>query len=172
METTAAAQGPILGNNRKNLRGRRYLAGWALAAALVLLCACGELRPPPAAFDPQGYAPMDFQDLLQPGRTGWHDGQLVRVKAYFWQFLDYDPAMVRNYLTMARHPLGWTQLNWFAVYGSEEMKGYYDLAALDTSRLHLYRPKRLEPLLLYGQISSLGQGLYLHVHHLEKVAED
>jgi hypothetical protein len=115
---------------------------------------------------------MDFQDLLQPGRTGGHDGQLVRVKAYFWQFLDYDPAMVRNYLTMARHPLGWTQLRWFAVYGSEEMKGYYDLAALSPEQAEKYKINRLAPILIYGELSPLKPGVFLRVHHIEKIEEE
>jgi hypothetical protein len=52
------------------------------------------------------------------------------------------------------------------------LQGYYDLAAVDAARLELYQPKRLEPILLYGQLASLGPGFYLHVHRLEKVGED
>ena len=160
---------------RKAGRYRRalpYLLGACLAAGLALLCACGELRPLPPAIEPQGYTAIEYQELLNPRQAGLQAGQMVRVKAYFWQFLEYDPAMVRNYLSLARHPLGWPRLRWFAVYGSEEMKGYYDLAALDASRLDMYKLKRLEPIMLYGEISSLGTGLYLHVHHIEEIRED
>ncbi len=144
----------------------------AAIASLALLCACGELRPAPATFEPQAYTPIEYQALLNPGPAGLRDGRLVKVKAYFWQFLSYDPAMVPNYLTLARHPAGWLQLRWFALYGSEEMKGYYDLAALDESRLHLYRLKRLEPVMVYGKFCRLTPCYYLHVHHIEKIVED
>jgi hypothetical protein len=152
---------------------RALLASAALlGGAGPVIFACGELRPVPPAFEVQSYAPIEYQDLLNPRQAGLQAGQMVRVKAYFWQFLDYDPAMVRNYLSLARHPLGWPRLKWFALYGSEEMKGYYDLAALDASRFHLYRLTRLEPVLVYGQLSSLTPGYYLHVHHVEPMLED
>ena len=149
----------------------RRLAG-CLAVGLTLLCSCGELRPLPPAIEPQGYTAIDYQEMLHPRRAGLQAGQMVQVKAYFWQFLDYDPAMVRNYLSVVPHPLGWPRLRWFAVYGSEEMKGYYDLAALDASRLDMYKLRRLEPIMLYGELSSLGTGFYLHVHHIEEIRED
>ena len=72
-------------------------SGWL---GVILLCsllgfsACGELRPHPAAFDPQAYTPIAYRDLLAPGPAGLQAGQQVRVQAYFWQYLDYDPAMV------------------------------------------------------------------------------
>jgi hypothetical protein len=172
MKTAALSPGPTTGKSGQPRRTRLRLLGVGLGAVLALLCACGELRPLPGGFEPQAYTPIDYQDLLNPPRAGLSDGRMVRVKAYFWQPLDYDPAMVRNYLTMARHPLGWPKLHWFALYGTEDMQGYYDLAAMDASRLKLFQPKRLEPILLYGQLSSLGSGFYLHVHHLEKVPED
>jgi hypothetical protein len=150
---------------------RRYYLGAVLAALLALLSSCGELRPPAAAFEPQSYTPIAYQDLLQPRRANLHDGQLVRVQGYFWQTLDYDPDMVRNYLNLARHPLSWWKLRWFAVYQNEDMQGYYDLAAMDAARLELFKAKRLEPILIYGQLASLGPGLYLHVHRLEKLRD-
>jgi hypothetical protein len=172
MKFTAAGNCPSPGKPGKFRRGRRHLLGACLAVSLALLCSCGELRPLPAAIEPQGYTAIDYQGMLYPRQAGLQAGQMVRVKAYFWQFLDYDPAMVRIYLSVVRHPLGWPRLRWFAVYGSEEMKGYYDLAALDASRLHLYKLSRLDPIMIYGQLSSLGPGFYLHVHHVEKMVED
>ena len=104
--------------------------GAFLAACLLLAGACGELRPVPEASRPRPISPSTIQELLDPAKAGLKDGELVRVKAYFWQYLDYDPAMVRNYLTLPRYPIRWYRLRWFAIYGSEQMTGYYDLAAL------------------------------------------
>jgi hypothetical protein len=160
---------------RKAGRHRRMLPcllGTCLVAGLALLSACGELQPLPPAIEAQDYRPIEYQELLNPRQAGLQAGQLVRVKAYFWQFLNYDPAMVRNYLSLTRHPLGWPRLRWFALYGSPEMKGYYDLAALDQSRLYLYKLKLLEPIMVYGQLSSLGSGFYLHVHNIEEIRPD
>ena len=172
MKTLFRGHVPTTRKARKFRGARQYLLGAFLAAVLALLWSCGELRPPPAPFEAQAYTPIDYQALLNPRRAGLHDGQMVRVQGYFWQLLDYDPDMVKNYLSLARHPLGWWKLRWFAVYQSEDMQGYYDLAAVDASRLELYQPKRLEPILLYGQLASLGPGFYLHVHRLEKIGED
>ena len=167
MKATACDPGP------RNLhRPRLFLLVGGLAVVLALVSSCAELRPLPAATEPQAYTPIDYQALLHPRQAGLQDGQLVRVQAYFWQFLDYDPDMVRNYLGLVRHPLGWPRLHWFALYGSEEMQGYYDLAALDASRLHFYQLHRLEPIMIYGQLSSLGPGYYLQVHHLDKLGQD
>src|SRR5512139_3942855 len=113
--------------------GSRGSAGF-LGLGVVLLCsllgltACGELRPHPAGFDPQAYTPIAYRDLLAPGPAGQQAGQQIRVRAYFWQYLDYDPAMVRNYLTLLRYPVRWYQLRWFATYDTADMAGYYDLA--------------------------------------------
>lgn len=151
------------------------LSGWL---GVILLCgllgfsACGELRPQPAAFDPQVYTPVEYQDLLAPGQAGLHAGQQIRVKAYFWQYLDYDPAIVRNYLTLPRYPIRWYRLRWFATYGTTGFTGYYDLAALTPEQADRFKLKRLEPVMLYGELSRLGQGLYLQVFHIAPIAED
>ncbi len=147
--------------------GRLLLLG-ALAAA----CACGELRPLPAAVDPQEYTPIAYQELVAPGQPGLHEGQKIRVKAYFWQALQYDPAVIRNYLTLPRYPLRWHALQWFAIYGSEDMTGYYDLAAMTLEQEKLYDLHRLDPILIYGELSPLKPGLFLQVHYIEKIVED
>ena len=145
---------------------------------VILLCgllgfpACGELRPHPAAFDPEVYTPIEYRDLLNPGPAGLHAGQQVRVQAYFWQYLNYDPAIVRNYLTLFRYPIRWYQLRWFATYGTADLTGYYDLAALTPEQADRYKFKRLDPVMLYGELSRLGSGLFLQVFHIEKIAED
>lgn len=153
---------------------RRGPDGWwlLLLGGLWLACACGELRPLPAAVDPQEYTPIEYQELLAPGQPGLHAGQKVRVKAYFWQDLLYDPAVIRNYLTLPRYPIRWYELRWFATYGSDDMRGYYDLAAMTPEQEKLYQLKRLDPILIYGEMSVLKPGLYLQVHHIEKITED
>ena len=157
-------------------RSRRpACSGWL---GVILLCsllgfsACGELRPHPAAFDPQAYTPIAYRDLLAPGPAGLQAGQQVRVQAYFWQYLEYDPAMVRNYLTLFRYPVRWYQLKWFAIYDTADLTGYYDLAAITPEQADRYKFKRLDPVMLYGELARLGQGLYLQVFHIEKIAED
>ncbi len=112
------------------MKASGFLGGIILAGCLVWLSACGTLGPVPAPIEPQAYRPIDYQELLDPGKAGLKAGDLVQVKAYFWQYLTYDPAMVRNYLTLPRYPIRWYQLRWFALYGSERLKGYYDLAAM------------------------------------------
>jgi len=143
-----------------------------LAVSLGLVGGCGQLRPLPATFEPQDYTPITYQELLAGGHAGLQAGQKIRVPAYFWQFLTYDPAMVRNYLTLPRYPLRWYRLQWFATYGSPQMKGYYDLATLDKEQLRRYKLHRLDHIMVYGELSALPPGLYLRVHHIEKIEKD
>ena len=152
--------------------GRSGWLGVFLLCSLLGFPACGELRPHPAAFDPQVYTPIAYRDLLAPGPAGLKSGQQVRVQAYFWQYLDYDPAMVQNYLTLFRYPVRWYQLKWFAIYDKADLTGYYDLAAVTPEQADRYKLKRLDPVMLYGELARLGQGLYLQVFHIEKIAED
>jgi len=146
--------------------------GVIILGGLLGFSACGELRPPPAVFDPQTYTSIEYRDLLAPGESGLHAGQPVRVKAYFWQYLDYDPAMVRNYLTLLRYPIRWYQLKWFATYGTPDLTGYFDLAAVTPEQAEAYKLKRLDPVILYGELARLGPGLYLQVFHIEPIVED
>jgi hypothetical protein len=139
---------------------------------LLGICACGQLRPHPATFDPQDYNLIEYQDLLAPNLTGHHAGEKIRVKVFFWQYVDYDPAIVRNYLTLPRYPIQWYQLRWFATYCTDDLKGYYDLAAITPELAKKYKLQRLEPVLLYGEFSQLGSGLFLQVFHIEKIVED
>jgi hypothetical protein len=143
-----------------------------LAGGLLLASACGELRPLPAPIEMEAYKPIEYQDLLHPAQAGLQEGELVRVKAYFWQYLLYDPAMVRNYLTLPRYPIRWYKLRWFAVYGSDQMTGYYDLAAISPELAEKFKNiKRLDHILIYGELSPLRPGVYLQVHYLEKIEE-
>jgi hypothetical protein len=150
-------------------------AGWLM---VLLLCgllgwtACGTLRPQPATFDPQDYQQVAYQDLLAPGPAGLHAGQKIRVKACFWQYLEYDPAMVRNYLTLPRYPIRWYQLRWFATYGTDDLTGYYDLAAITPEQAGKYQLHRLDQVWLYGELSRLSPGLFFQVFHIDKIIED
>ena len=157
-------------------RSRRpACSGWLgviLLCSLLGFAACGELRPHPAVFEPQTYTPIAYRDLLAPGPAGLQAGQRVRVQAYFWQYLEYDPALVRNYFTLLRYPVRWYQLQWFATYDTADMTGYYDLAAVTPEQAEQYKLKRLDPVMLYGELARLGPGLYLQVFHIEKIAED
>ncbi len=144
----------------------------ALFLAGLTLAACADIRPVPATLNPEEYTAISYERLLKPDAT-LRDGDKVRVEAYFWQYLDYDPALVRNYLTMARHPIAWPKLDWFALYGSEDMKGYYDRATIDAALRPRYPLHRLDHVMVYGELDSLGAGgYYLHVHHIDSITED
>ncbi len=143
-----------------------------LLLSLILTTACAQIRPVPAAFEPRDYRSITYEELLHPEKTGLKDHEKVKVDAYFWQYLNYDPAIVRNYLTRIRHPLAWRKLEFFALYGEQDMKGYYDLAALDEALRPRYPLSRLDRVTVYGELDSLGWGYYLHVHHLEKITDE
>jgi hypothetical protein len=166
--TGAASPGPAGGAGR----GARFLRILLALAVCQAASACGELRPAPRNFAAQAYRAIEYQDLLNPAQAGLKAGDLVRVRAFFWQYLTYDPAMLRNYLTLPRYPVSWYRLRWFALYASEKMEGYYDLAALSPEQEKQYKLKRLDHLLIYGELSPLKPGLFLRVHHLEKIQED
>lgn len=143
-----------------------------LAGVVWWTAACGQLPPLPAQMEVESYAPITYQDLLAPGTANLQAGQKIKVPAYFWQYLTYDPAMVRNYLDMLRYPLSWYRLEWFATYGTSDLQGYYDLAALDPSLVKPNQPRRLDHIMIYGELASLGPGLYLRVHRIERIEED
>jgi hypothetical protein len=147
-----------------------FIVAAALWAAL-LSSGCGEIRPVPAAVQPQDYRSITYQQLQES--AGLKNGEKVKVAAYFWQFLEYEPDMVRNYMTLVRHPLAWYRLQWFAVYGSPEMKGYFDRLVMEPEQRKEYKLKRLEHITIYGEMSELGAGLlYLQVHRIERIQTD
>ena len=94
------------------------------------------------------------------------------MQAYFWQYLDYDPAIVRNYLTLFRYPIRWSQLKWFSIYDTADFTGYFDLAAMTPEQAEQYKLKRLDHVMLYGELAALGSGLYLQVFYIEPITED
>jgi hypothetical protein len=148
---------------------RRFLL--LLLFATLLLTACGSMRPVPAEFHPSAYTPIDFEQL--PLNTNLHAGELVRVEGYFWQFLYYDPAPEYYYFSQLKYPRRWGELEWFALYQKADMQGYYDRAAMSNLQRLQFGPKRLDHLIIYGEMVRLGGStLYLLVHHLERVQPD
>jgi hypothetical protein len=146
-----------------------------LALLMGLAGGCGHIRPAPEGFNPEEYSPVAMHQLQAPRKAGLAPGQKVRVEGYFWQYLDYDPAMLANYATMVRRPLAWSRLRWAALYQESQMQGYYDRLALTRQQQRDWPLKRLEQVRIYGQLAPLGFGvLYLQVHHLERLdpAED
>jgi hypothetical protein len=156
--------------------GSRTRAGGGLGALLAglvwLLAACGQLPPLPAQVELESYAPITYQELLAPDAAKLQAGQKIKVPANYWQYLTYDPKIVRDYLDMIRHPLSWYRLQWFATYATPDMRGYFDLAALDPSQKKTYQLHRLDHIMIYGELASMGPGLYLRVHHIDKIEED
>jgi hypothetical protein len=137
--------------------------------ALLLLTACGTIKPVPANFDPSAYTPIDFELLLTPQSSSLHSGQLIRCQAFFWEFLTYDPAPRYYYFNQLRYPVSWRDLEWFALYKDSDLKGYFDRGVMSYAQRLEFKPKRLEPLIIYGELVPLGGSqLYLQVHHLER----
>lgn len=145
---------------------------WLLVLLMGLAGGCGHIRSVPASFHPEDYTPVTVQQLQAPRKAGLASGQKVRVEGYFWQYLDYDPAIVPNYVTMASHPVAWSRLRWAGLYQQRQMQGYYDRLALTRQQQQDWPLRRLEHVRLYGQLTPLGFGvLYLQAHHLERLEE-
>lgn len=148
------------------------LAPTLLWFLLLITGACGQVRPVPPELHLAAYTPLALE-RLQRQAPGLQAGQLVRVQAYFWEFLSYDPVPQHYYLNNLRHLRRWRDLEWFALYQDAAMHGYFDLAAMSYEQRLQFQPTRLEPLLLYGELVPMGGGrLYLQTHHLERVVVD
>ncbi len=140
---------------------------------LLHLTACGTVRPVPADFDYGAYTPVDFELLLAPQSSRLQAGQLIRCQAFFWEFLTYDPAPRYYYFNQLRYPGSWGDLEWFALYKDSDLKGYFDRGVMSYVQRLEFKPKRLEPLILYGELVPLGGSqLYLQVHRLERIVID
>ncbi len=143
-----------------------------LLFGLLSLTACGSMRPVPASFNQADYTPIDF-DLLRRDAGSLHPGDLVRCQAYFWQFLTYDPSPGHYVLNHLRHPFSWGDLEWFALYRDVNLQGYFDRGAMSHRQRLDFDPKRLEPIVIYGELVPMGRNrLYLLVHHLERLERD
>ncbi|AEB09450.1 hypothetical protein [Desulfobacca acetoxidans] len=136
--------------------------------ALLLIAACGQVRTVPADFNPNAYTPVDFAQLLEPGKSRLSAGQLICCQALFWEFLTYDPAPVYYYLNQLRYPFSWGALEWFSLYQSSDLQGYFPRAAMTYAQRLDYAPKRFDPIIIYGELVPLGgRQLYPQVHHLK-----
>jgi len=145
-----------------------------IVVLITLLALAGACSTPPAvppAFEAEAYRPISFDDLVTS--TGITPGDKVVVPAYFWEQLNYDPLMVRQYASLAGHPRPWRQVRWYAFYGSPQMHGYCDRVVMNPDQIKSPGYKRLDHLRLYGEVASLGgRAVYLRVQHLEKIEED
>lgn len=134
--------------------------------------ACGQVRPLPSEWNPADYTPIELEHLRRPA-PGLQAGQLVKFHGYFWEFLNYDPVPQHYYLNQLRYPIRWQDLEWFALYEKAALQGYFDRAAMTFKQRSEFHPKRLDPLILYGELVPLGGGrLYFQTHHLEQVTVD
>ena len=70
------------------------------------------------------------------------------------------------------YPVRRYQLKWFATYDTADLTGYYDLSAITPEQANRYKLKRLDPVMLYGELARLGPGLYLQVFYIEPIVED
>lgn len=148
--------------------GNKWIYLGIFLLGMLWEAACGQVRPVPSAWVPDDYTPIEYSQLQTGDRT-LTAGQRVRCRAYFWQFLVYDPAPGYYYFDQLRYPLSWGSLEWFALYGSPDMRGYYDRAAMDHLQRINYQLKRLDPIILYGELVPLGgRQVYLRVHHIQK----
>jgi hypothetical protein len=135
-----------------------------------LALSCGHIRPAPQDFHAGDYVPVTIEQLQAPRPAGLVSGQKVRVTGYFWQYLDYDPRLAANYLTMARQPLAWSRLRWASLYRTLPMQGYYDRLALTQEQQRALRLKRLEKVEVYGELAPWGFGaLYLQAHQIQRL---
>ncbi len=139
---------------------------------LLLISACGQVKPVPATFNPEAYPPIEMEQVRR-GSPRLQAGQLVSFQAHFWEFLSYDPVPQHYYLNQLRHPRRWRELEWFALYQDAAMRGYFDLAAMSYEQRLKFQPTRLDLLRFYGEMVPLGGGrLYFRTHFLEPITVD
>ena len=139
----------------------------------ILGPACSQVHTIPSQVQPQNYTQITFKELVDQPAALLAKTKLVKVQGYYWQRLEYAPTMVRFYLSVVRHPLGWTRLKWFAIYDSPDMRGYFDRLAMSSKQGREYKLKRLDPVMVYGEFVPMGGGAYyLRVHKIEKIEID
>ncbi|MBM4285899.1 MAG: hypothetical protein FJ128_11735 [Deltaproteobacteria bacterium] len=149
----------------------RALLWWLALLGTCCLFACSAPLTAPADFEAGAYQPISYEDLLTPTRLT--PNQKVVAPAYFWQELAYDPLMLRQYAHRAGQPRAWRQVRFYAVYGSPQMRGYFNRVVMTPEQARAAEVKRLDHLRLFGEVGALGgEGLYLRVHRLEKIEEE
>jgi hypothetical protein len=132
---------------------------------------CAQIPALPATVDPDAYTLITCQDLQRSGPANLTSGHRIKLPAYFWQYLSYDPAWLANYPNLLRYPFTWYHLEWFSVYGSSDMQGYYDRLVMTYAQRESYDLKRLDPIMIYGELANLGGGLlYLQVHRIDRLS--
>ena len=147
--------------------------GGVLVLLLTLLpglgSSCRHAPPVTEAFHPGEYTPVTIEQLQAPQKAGLTPGQKVSVEGYFWQYLEYDPFMVAQYLALARHPIAESRWRWASLYNSSQLQGYFDRLALGRA-LRDMDLKRLEHVRIYGRLAHLPFGiLYLQAQHVNRL---
>lgn len=157
----------------QNFRGKSQVLGMGLFLSALLACGCGHIGGVPGTFRPQEYTEVTLSQLRQPAEAEKLKGRLVKFSAFFWEFVHYDPAMLRNYGMLAGHPLSWWSLSWAALYETERMTGFYDRLAVDRQQKDRLKLRRLAPLTIYGEVAPMGSGLtYVRLHQVEERRSD
>jgi hypothetical protein len=145
-----------------------------LVLLLLLLpgmaASCGHRPATPRVFHPGEYTPVTLEQLRAPRQAGLALGQKVSVEGYFWQYLEYDPFTVPQYLALARRPLAQSRWRWASLYGSPQMQGYFDRLALSREQRRELDLKRLEHVRIYGRLAHLPFGiLYLQAQQVDRL---
>lgn len=152
-----------------------------LGGVLVLLVAilpglgssCRHAPPATGVFHPGQYTPVTIEQLQAPKKAGLLPGQKVSVEGYFWQYLEYDPFPVPQYLALARHPLRESRWRWASLYTSPQMQGYFDRLALSRELRRQLDLQRLEHVRIYGRLAHLPSGiLYVQAQHVDRLDEE
>jgi|YelNatPaOPRAMG01_1025707.scaffolds.fasta_scaffold16253_3 hypothetical protein len=159
----------------RNAVSRRF--GGLLVVLFILLpgleSGCRHTPPATGAFNPQEYAPVTLEQLQAPRVAGLLPGQKVSVSGYFWQYLEYDPFAVPEYLALIRRPLLASRWRWASLYSSPRMTGYFDRLAVSRGEQRELNLKRLERVRIYGRLAHLPFGiLYLQAVHVERLDKD
>jgi hypothetical protein len=159
-------------NSGRLLVARCWRILFVLLVGILPFMGCGSLRTVPGQFNAADYTPIDFE-LLVRDSSSLRAGELVRCQAFFWQFLTHDPAPQYYYFNQLAYPLRWGELEWFALYQQADMRGYFDRGVMSRKLRQEFKPQRLDPVIIYGELVPMGGSmLYLLVHHLERFTID
>jgi hypothetical protein len=148
---------------------------WVLLFLLLpgLEAGCRHAQPVTGVFNPREYTPVTIEQLQAPKQSGLLPGQKVSVEGFFWQYLEYDPFAVPEYLALVRRPLLESRWRWASLYASPQLQGYFDRLALSRKGLRELDLKRLEHVRIYGRLAHLPFGiLYLQAQHVERLDEE